>query len=97
MGKGPYTACDCQADARFIERLVELTLQLRDAAIQEAWVVDWDRFNVHHDRAMAAALAGHYAEAVRQHCHAISFMMAELRNQRGRQALGDSGAIRPPE
>ncbi len=84
LGKGPYTACQCKADAQFVERLVSLTHQLRDAAIQEAWNLDWDRFNGHHDRAVAAALGGEYPEAVRQHCHAISFMMAELRAQRGR-------------
>jgi len=85
LGKGPYTACNCAADARFVERLVEVAHQLRDAATQEAWVVDWDRFNTHHDQAVAAAMAGDYPEAVREHCHAISFMMGELRNQRGRK------------
>ena len=97
LGKGPYTACDCKADSRFVERLVDVTHQLRDAAIQEEWVLDWSRFNAHHDRAMAAAVAADYPEAVRQHCHAISFMMAELRNQRGRQSLGGSAAFQPPE
>jgi protein phosphatase len=86
LGKGPYTACDCRPDAPFVERLVELAHQLRDAAIQGAWSVDWGRFNAHHDRAVAAAMAGDCAEAVREHCHAISFMMSELRRQRGRQA-----------
>ncbi|HUT95608.1 MAG TPA: protein phosphatase 2C domain-containing protein [Thermoguttaceae bacterium] len=84
LGKGPYTACDCRADARFVERLVEVTHQLRDAANRDAWTVDWTRFNAHNDRAAAAAMAADYPEAVRQHCHAISFMMTELRNQRRR-------------
>jgi protein phosphatase len=97
LGKGPYTACDCKADARFVERLVEVTHQLRDAAVQEQWVVDWSRFNAHHDRAVAATMAADYAEAVRQYCHAVSFMMAELRNQRGRQSLGGSAAFQRPE
>jgi len=88
LGKGPYAACHCAPDARFVARLVEITHQLRDAAIQEAWVVDWNRFNAHYDRALAAALAADYAEAVRQHCHAVSFTMGELRSQRGRQAPG---------
>jgi len=84
LGKGPYTACDCRVDGRFVERLVDLTHQLRDAAIREEWKVDWPRFNTHHDQAVAAAVAGDYPQAIRQHCHAISFMMAELRNQRRR-------------
>jgi len=85
LGRGPYTACNCAANAQFVERLVGITHQLRDAAIQEAWAVDWNRFNAHHDRAVAAAVAADYAEAVREHCHAISFMMGELRHQRGRK------------
>ena len=95
LGKGPYSACQCQADARFVERLVDVAHQLRDAAIQEAWSVDWSRFNGHHDRAVAAALAGDYAEAVREHCHAISFMMSELRRQRGRRLSEDWGTRDP--
>ena len=95
LGRGPYTACDCQADARFVERLVDIAHQLRDAAIQEAWSVDWSRFNAHHDRAVAAAMAADHAEAVREHCHAISFMMSELRRQRGRQSSEDPGSSHP--
>ena len=84
LGKGPYTACVCKADTHFVERLADVTHQLRDSAIQEEWVVDWSRFNAHHDRAIAAAMAADYTDAVRQYCHAISLMMAELRHQRGR-------------
>lgn len=84
FGKGPYAACDCNPDARFVERLAELAHQLRDAAIQEAWQLNWNRFNGHQDRAVAAAMGADYATAVREHCHAISFMMSELRSQRGR-------------
>ena len=87
-GKGPYTACNCHADGRFVERLVDITHQLRDAAIQEDWSVDWNRFNAHHDRAVSAAMASDYTRAVREHCHAISFMMSELRRQRGREPSG---------
>ena len=87
LGKGPYTVCDCKADARFVDRLVGITHQLRDAAIQEEWAVDWGRFNVHHDRAITAAMAADYAEAVREHCQAISFMTGELKNQRGRKPV----------
>ena len=96
LGKGPYTACDCHADEKFVERLVEITHQLRDAAIQEDWSIDWGRFNSHHDKAVSAAMASNYAEAVREHCHAISFMMSELRRQRGRRSSQGSGDSNPP-
>jgi protein phosphatase len=96
LGKGPYTACDCHADGRFVERLVDITHQLRDAAIQEDWSVDWGRFNAHHDRAVSAAMASNFVEAVREHCCAISFMMSELRRQRSRQPSEGPGDSHPP-
>lgn len=93
LGKGPYTACTCEADAPFVERLVDLTHQLRDAAIQEDWNIDWSHFNGHHDRAVAAAVAADYDAAVREHCHVISFMMGQLKSQRGGQPPDDSGVL----
>lgn len=93
LGKGPYTACDCTADAEFVGLLLQLTQQLRDAATNEDWKVDWSRFNAHQDRALAAAKAANYIEAVQQHCHAISFMMSELRAQRGRQPPYGRGPV----
>lgn len=93
LGRGPYTACDCKADAQFVERLVDVTHQLRDAAVQEEWEIDWSHFNGHHDRAVAAVVASDYSVAVREHCHAISFMMGELKSQRKRHPPDDSGVL----
>ena len=84
-GKGPYTACDCSASLGLVDRLVESTHQLRDAATSEQWNVDWDRFDAHVDRALVATKAEDYPEAVREHCYAIRVMMGELKNQRGRK------------
>jgi len=90
LGKGPHTRCDCAADAPFVDRLAGVAQQLRDAAANDNWQIDWTRFNAHQQRATAAAGAADYAEAVREHCHAISFMMDELKSQRRRKATGDS-------
>ena len=96
LGKGPYTGCDCTADSEFAGHLLEITQQLRDAAVNEDWTVDWTRFDAHQTRAIAAAKAAGYAEAIREHCHAISFMMDQLRAQRGRNAQGRPGTADPP-
>ena len=90
LGKGPYTACDCPADVRFTDQLLELAQQLRDAATNEDWTVDWYQFNAHEDRAITASRAADYPLAVREHCQAISFMMGQLRTQRNRNGPSDS-------
>lgn len=89
LGKGPYTACECTADLEFVDRLVELTHQLRDAATSEDWQVDWARFDEHQQEAIAATKAEDYARAVSAHFRAIRVMMGELRNQRGRSRPND--------
>ncbi len=93
LGKGPHSVFDCTPDADFVDRLLQMNQELRDAATSEDWPVDWDRFNAHHDRAVAAANRGDEAEAVRQHCHAISFMMEELRNRRPRRDPDDTDVL----
>ncbi|MHC4400905.1 MAG: PP2C family protein-serine/threonine phosphatase [Planctomycetota bacterium] len=97
LGQGPYTACDCLPGPDFVDRLVELTKQLRDAAVSEAWQIDWDRFNALFDRAVAAMSVGSHPDAVRHYCHAISFMMDQLRAQRGRRSAGDSDPADLPQ
>ena len=85
LGRGPYASADCTPDAPFVNRLAEIVGQLRQAAANEDWTIDWHAFNSHGQQAAAAGQAGNYAEGVRAYCRAISFMMSELRKQRGRK------------
>jgi Flp pilus assembly protein TadD len=55
---------------------------LREAATKGQWAVDWTRFNAQMDRGTAATQTGDFAQAIRQYCQSISFMMAELKRQR---------------
>jgi hypothetical protein len=55
---------------------------LREEASQQKWDVDWARFNGLCAEAKTSAARNDFAAAVRSYCHAISFMMEELRNQR---------------
>ena len=55
---------------------------LREEATQQKWDIDWARFNGFCSEAKASAARNDLAGAVRSNCHAISFMMQELRNQR---------------
>jgi protein phosphatase len=93
LGKGPYTAADCVPDAAFVTRLGQIAEELRRAARAEDWAIDWSRFDAHASQAVAAAGANQFEPAVREYCHAISFMMNELKNQRSRRRPGDASAV----
>ncbi|HEY1599653.1 MAG TPA: PP2C family serine/threonine-protein phosphatase [Pirellulales bacterium] len=81
LGKGPYRTTNCAASASIVERLAKVVKQLHDAAAEEDWQIDWDRFKGYEAKAMAANQRQNYSETVRQHCHAITFMMDQLRHQ----------------
>jgi hypothetical protein len=67
--------------------------QLREAAKDEHWTLDWRRFNAHCDKAQSALVGSDYTRAVREYALAISFMMSEIRRRpkpgddRGRSVL----------
>ncbi len=85
LGKGPYRSSYCAPNDEFVDRLGLLVEELRGAATQEDWRVDWPRFRALLDQASAARQAADHAEAVRRYFAAINFVMAQLKLQR---ALG---------
>jgi protein phosphatase len=84
LGRGPYTAADCPADAEFAEKLNTIVEELREAASYGDWTVDWSRFNRHSSQAASSQQSGDYGAAVSEYCHAISFMVDQLKAQRSR-------------
>ncbi len=93
LGKGPHVTRDCTPNAESVTVLAQMAQQLRDAAKEEHWTLDWHRFNALGEEAQAARAAGNFSQAVRQYALAISFMMSEIRRQpahgteRGRSVL----------
>ena len=85
LGGGPYVSCDCTPTAELAAKLGNVVQQLRDAAAAGDWTVDWQKFNRLSAQADAAAEAADHAQAVRQSCQAISFMMDQLRSQQTRK------------
>jgi len=85
LGRGPYVSCDATADLAFTTKLAEMTQQLRDAAAQSTWNIDWQAFCDHESRAAGAARDGKYLEATREYCRAITCMMEQLRHQTHRR------------
>lgn len=91
LGKGPYTRFNCTPDEPFVDHLAQLLRELRATADNRNWVVDWDHVGELVDRAKTAREADDHAQAVREFCHALSFVTDQLRNQPPRSPTnGDS-------
>ncbi len=56
--------------------------QLKDAARQEDWVLDWAKVNGLTMQAEEGFKKNDYVGAVREYCRAISVFMEQLRHQR---------------
>jgi protein phosphatase len=85
FGRGPYTNCDCRASSDLIERLARTVTELREAAADSNWQLDWKVFNAFTQRAEEATTRKETSQAVREYCQAISFMMNQIRGQHGKQ------------
>ena len=81
QGKGPYRTTDCTANLAIAERLSKVVKQLHDAAAEEAWQIDWERFNAYGSNALAAMQRQDYGATVREYCRGMSFIMDQLRHQ----------------
>ncbi len=93
LGRGPYTVAQSVPNPEFAKQLAGVARELRDAATGENWTVDWGRFNAQMDRATAASQEGNYAQATGQYAQAISFLMAELKQQRRGGGAPGSGKL----
>jgi protein phosphatase len=91
LGKGPYKSREYPVGSDFVSRLAGLARELREATVGTEWTIDWAPFDDHESRAAAAFQAAQYAEAVREYCRAISFMMAQLRSQQGQRERSTDG------
>ncbi len=80
-GRGPYTAVVCPPSAEFVQHLAETLRELREAAAQADMALDMAGLNEILGRAAASNQAGDYAQAVRNYCLGISFLVAEFKRQ----------------
>lgn len=81
LGKGPYTSTKCEPDHQLVQKLGATLNELRTAAREGSWDINWQPLDDSCKRAAAADKSGDFAEAVRHNCRAISYMMNELRQQ----------------
>ncbi|HWB08166.1 MAG TPA: PP2C family serine/threonine-protein phosphatase [Pirellulales bacterium] len=82
FGRGPYNPRAVVINNEFVDKLARFVAELRNAAVEAHYTVDWHHFNHLDARALAAAERKDYLTAVREYGHALSFMMSEIRGQR---------------
>jgi protein phosphatase len=88
LGRGPYAGCDCAPNEAIVGGLSQLLDQLREAASDGGWKVDWTKFNGFMDRGQAAMQRRDFTGALREYVQAVRFMMNQLRSQ-GRNPDGE--------
>ncbi len=93
LGSGPHSVHSAAPDAERVAVLCQMAQQLREAAKDEHWTLDWTRFNAHGEQAQTALLAGDHTRAVREYALAISFMMSEIRRQPARKDQRDNSVL----
>jgi protein phosphatase len=89
LGKGPYTTARCEPNPQLVQKLNATLDELRQAAREGNWDINWQPLDESAKLAAAALSAGNFTEAVRQDCRAISHMMSELRHQQ-KKKLGST-------
>jgi protein phosphatase len=65
LGRGPYVTADCVPNEAFVSNLTQLVEQLREAASDGQWKVDWEKFNGYAQQGQAATARRDYLQAVR--------------------------------
>jgi PPM family protein phosphatase len=81
LGRGPHVRIECPVNAPLVQKLAGLVEQLRSAIEESQWSVDAQGFNERCRQAESAAGDRQFEAALQHYTRAISYMMAELREQ----------------
>jgi protein phosphatase len=81
LGRGPYVSVNCEPSYDLAQKLADTLDELREAARDGEWTINWQPLDDSCRQAVQAEQAGTYAEAVRHYCVGISYVMNELRLQ----------------
>jgi serine/threonine protein phosphatase PrpC len=88
LGRGPHRTYNCQPELPFTQELARIFEQLRAAAIEEDWRIDWSHIDQMTRAAQQAVGKKDFPAAVAAYGRTISFLMRELK----RQSVGPAGA-----
>ncbi|MCI0360014.1 MAG: protein phosphatase 2C domain-containing protein [Planctomycetaceae bacterium] len=81
LGRGPYTSVACPPSHELADKLAKTLDELREAARDGQWTINWQPLDECCRKALTADASGNYAEAIRQYCRGITSTMSELRKQ----------------
>jgi len=88
LGRGPHRTFSCQPNSAFVQELNRIFEQLRSAAVEEDWRLDWAHIEKLTRSAQQAVARKDFATAIADYGRTISFMMRELKRQ---SAAGPTG------
>jgi serine/threonine protein phosphatase PrpC len=86
LGRGPYTTTVCPPSADLAQSLANTLDELREAAREGDWTINWQPLDESCRAAVEASRAKKYSETVRHYCRGISYVMKELRSQTNKRA-----------
>jgi len=86
LGRGPYATVACPPSHELAQKLAGTLDELRAAARDGQWSIQWETLDDCCRKALAADETGNYAEAIRLYCRGISHTMNELRKQPPKRA-----------
>jgi protein phosphatase len=89
LGRGPYTTTVCPPSAELAQNLANTLEELREAAREGDWTINWRPLEDSCRAAAQASQAKKFNEAIRHYCRGITYVMNELRSQPNKRA-GDS-------
>jgi protein phosphatase len=81
LGRGPHRTYHCRPELPFVQELARIFEQLRAAAIEEDWRIDWSHLDRMVRTAEQTVSKKDFPAAVAAYGRAISFMMRELKKQ----------------
>jgi protein phosphatase len=93
LGRGPYSNVNCPPSHELAQKLAATLDELRAAAKEGNWAIQWKPLDDSCRQALAADQAGNFADAVRHYCRGISYMMNQLRLQNVRKFPGPDDSI----
>ena len=86
FGKGPYVRVDATPSPGFVSKLGTTMQQLRDAAQDEQWNINWADIDHNEQLAVDAGNTEDYAKAIYHYSLAINCMMRELKQQKRKKS-----------
>lgn len=81
LGRGPHVTNRAAPGAKFCATLVDLCNQLREAAANESWTIDWEELDRRMAQARQDADRGDHRAAGGGYLRVISFLMGQIRRQ----------------